>query len=75
MSWILHLNFFLYTMLLLTYIISERNDKEWGKRRRGHGNKKKAGKKEKRKEMPGERKRNIKAANKSKLLNKALSLH
>ena len=47
MPWILHLNFFPYTMLLLTYIISERNDKEWGKRGRGHGNKKKAGKKRK----------------------------
>lgn len=40
------------------------------------GNKKKVGKKKrKRKEMPGERKRNIRSANKNKLLNKALSLH
>ena len=75
MSWILHLNFFLYIMLLLTYFVSERNNKEWGKRRRGHGNKKKVGKKREKKGMPGERKRNIKAANKIKLLNKALSLH
>ena len=74
-SQIAHLCSVLHTMLLLPYIISERKEEEWWERRRRQREWEESRKREERKGMPGERKRNFKAANKNKLLNKAPSLH